>query len=240
MEAYAITDTGKTRQINQDFVYCSSSPIGILPNLYVVADGMGGHSAGDYASRFCVEEFIRRIEHDGAETIISGIDCALEKTNQALLQKASESPELEGMGTTFVAACIQEDTMYVVNIGDSRLYLIDDSIKQITRDHSLVEEMIQNGDLMRSEARFHPKKNVITRAVGTNNRLELDFFEVTLQNQDIVLLCSDGLSNMVDDAELYRIVAEGKEDLTQTLQELVKKANENGGKDNISAILVRK
>ena len=240
MEAYAITDTGKTRQINQDFVYCSSSPIGILPNLYVVADGMGGHSAGDYASRFCVEEFIRRIEHDGAETIISGIDCALEKTNQALLQKASESPELEGMGTTFVAACIQEDTMYVVNIGDSRLYLIDDSIKQITRDHSLVEEMIQNGDLMRSEARFHPKKNVITRAVGTNNRLELDFFEVTLQNQDIVLLCSDGLSNMVDDAELYRIVAEGKEDLAQTLQELVKKANENGGKDNISAILVRK
>ena len=240
MEAYAITDTGKTRQINQDFVYCNSSPIGILPNLYAVADGMGGHSAGDYASRFCVEEFIRRIEHDGAETIISGIDYALEKTNQALLQKANETPELEGMGTTFVAACIQDDTMYVVNVGDSRLYLIDDSIKQITRDHSLVEEMIQNGDLVRSEARFHPKKNVITRAVGTNNRLEADFFEVTLQNQDIVLLCSDGLSNMVDDAELYRIVIEGKEDLAQTLQELVKKANENGGKDNISAILVRK
>lgn len=240
MEAYAITDTGKTRQMNQDFVYCSNDPVGILPNLYIVADGMGGHSAGDYASRFCVEEFIRRIEHDGAETIISGIEDALKKTNQALLQKANEMPELEGMGTTFVAACVQNDMMYVANVGDSRLYLIDESIKQITRDHSLVEEMIQNGDLVRSEAKFHPKKNVITRAVGTSNRVEPDFFEVPLKHQDIVLLCSDGLSNMVEDTELYRVISDGREDLVHTLHKLVEMANENGGKDNISAILVRK
>ena len=239
MEAYAFTDKGKVRSMNQDFIYCTNHAIGDLPNMYIVADGMGGHSAGDFASRFCVEEFIRRIEQDDAETIISGIRTALEKTNQALWQKAVTVPELEGMGTTFVGACIKDNILYVVNIGDSRLYTIGETIQQITEDHSFVEEMVKRGELQRNEVRFHPNKNVITRAVGTTNTLELDFFEVPLEKESLILLCSDGLSNMVEDSEIQRIVMEQKENLEQAVHDLVEIANENGGKDNISVILIR-
>ena len=143
------------------------------------------------------------------------------------------------MGTTLVVATIFNDTMYIANIGDSRLYIIDDDIKQITEDHSLVEEMIKTGELPRKEARFHPNKNVITRALGSGKSVSPDYFEVSLKSGDTVLMCSDGLSNMIDDEEIKTIVKEYGE-IKLVGRKLIEKANEYGGKDNIAIILIRK
>lgn len=238
MKAFSITDVGQKRQMNQDYVFCSETAIGEFPNMFLVADGMGGHNAGDFASRFCVEDFVKRIRDSREKTIIGRIEAAIAQTNEALLDQARMHPELEGMGTTFVFASIFENTMYVANIGDSRLYLLGDTIRQITEDHSLVEQMVKNGELLREEARFHPNKNVITRALGGGDPVTADYFEVPLAEKNIVLLCSDGLSNMLEDSEIFQIVKEHRSDLKAAGEQLVIRANENGGKDNISIILV--
>ena len=164
MKAFSITDIGERRRINQDYVFCSEAAIGKLPNLFIVADGMGGHNAGDYASRFCVEFFKEKIEQSDKELPIASIGDAIQETNKALRNKAMEQIELEGMGTTFVAATIIGNELYVANIGDSRLYVIGKEMKQITEDHSLVEAMVKSGELDRLQARVHPNKNVVTRA----------------------------------------------------------------------------
>lgn len=239
MKTFSVTDVGKKRQMNQDYVFCSENPVGILPNLFLVADGMGGHNAGDFASRFAVEEFVMQMKDGKERTVIHSMDEAIRKTNTKLIQAAKEHPELSGMGTTFVAATVTDEGMYIANVGDSRLYLIDDdSITQITQDHSLVEEMIRRGELERGEARFHPNKNVITRALGANVDIVPDFFEVKPRHEDIVLMCSDGLSNMMDDAEILSIIQENRPDLERAGTQLLKMANEYGGKDNITILLL--
>ena len=199
MKAFSITDIGERRRINQDYVFCSLNTIGKLPNLFIVADGMGGHNAGDYASRFCVEFFKHKIEESDLISPIALIEAAITETNDILISKAQEQTELEGMGTTFVVATIFDLVMYVANIGDSRLYVIGKEMKQITEDHSLVEAMVKTGELDRNEARVHPNKNIITRALGANAYVEPDFFEVNLEEGDTVLMCSDGLTNMLED-----------------------------------------
>jgi protein phosphatase len=143
------------------------------------------------------------------------------------------------MGTTFVAATIIDSNLYVANVGDSRLYVIRDGIKQITEDHSLVEEMVKTGEIERKDVRFHPNKNIITRALGANSTVIPDYFEVELNSEDTVLLCSDGLTNMMDDREIMDIVRQYPDDLELTAKTLVVKANENGGKDNISIVIVK-
>lgn len=238
MKAFSITDIGERRRINQDYVFCSETAIGKLPNLFVVADGMGGHNAGDYASRFCVEFFRQKIEESDLDLPIASIKTALRSTNDALQKEAQEKPELEGMGTTFVVATIFDKEMYVANIGDSRLYVIGKEMKQITQDHSLVEEMVKTGELDRSEARIHPNKNIITRALWANEVAEPDFFEVDLEEGDTVLMCSDGLTNMLEDETIEQIIRE-HDDLESAAATLVKFANQNGGKDNIAIILIR-
>lgn len=238
MKTFSITDIGAKRTTNQDYVYCNETKIGTFPNMFLVADGMGGHNAGDFASKFCVEEFIRRIRESTERTIIGKIEKAIIQTNEALLLQSQANKELAGMGTTFVFASIFDKTMYVANIGDSRLYLLDDTIHQVTQDHSLVEQMIRNGEIKREEARFHPNKNVITRALGVNSPIEADYFEVDLKKGDIILMCSDGLSNMISDLDIFSIVKEHKDNLEVAAKALVTQANENGGKDNISIILV--
>lgn len=238
MKAFSITDIGERRRINQDYVYCSEAPVGILPNLFVVADGMGGHNAGDYASRFCVEFFRQKIEESDMEAPIPAIKAALAKTNKALLNEAEQQIDLEGMGTTFVVATIYDNEMYVANIGDSRLYVIGNEMKQITEDHSLVEAMVKTGEIRRSEARVHPNKNIITRALGANEDVEPDFFEVSVKEGDIVLMCSDGLTNMLEDETIEQIIKEN-EDLETAAATLVKYANQNGGKDNIAIIIIK-
>ncbi|WP_455715585.1 Stp1/IreP family PP2C-type Ser/Thr phosphatase [Anaerosporobacter sp.] len=239
MESFAITDIGLKRKMNQDFVFCEQNQIGSLPNLFIVADGMGGHKAGDFASRFSVENVVEYIRNSKITSPIRLFEEAIKETNTLLLKEAKENQSLEGMGTTFVISTIVDETLYVANIGDSRLYIIHDDIKQITRDHSLVEEMVQNGEIDKNEARFHPNKNIITRALGASGEANPDFFEVALKKEDIILMCSDGLSNMVDDAEMYAIVTSKKERVNNAVIALVEKANEYGGKDNITAIVVK-
>jgi protein phosphatase len=238
LKAFSITDIGERRRINQDYVFCSEAAIGKLPNLFIVADGMGGHNAGDYASRFCVEFFKEKIEQSDKELPIASIGDAIQETNKALRNKAMEQIELEGMGTTFVAATIIGNELYVANIGDSRLYVIGKEMKQITEDHSLVEAMVKSGELDRLQARVHPNKNVVTRALGANSEVEPDFFEVSLEEDDLILICSDGLTNMLEDEKIEQIIKE-TQDLQTAVETLVSLANQNGGKDNIAIILIR-
>lgn len=239
MKAYSITDVGAKRKVNQDYVYCREEAIGNLPNLFIVADGMGGHNAGDMASKTCVEcvaDFVRA--NEDLKTPISIIEKAVALANEEIIKKAKSNEQYDGMGTTFVASTIIDDVMYVANIGDSRLYVINDEIRQITEDHSLVEEMVKNGEIDKKNARFHPNKNIITRALGAADEVTADFFEISLKKNDIVLMCSDGLSNMIDDDEILKMVTQGKEDIVMTSLRLVAKANEYGGKDNISIVMV--
>ncbi len=238
MRAYSATDVGQKREVNQDYIYCNDSCVGALPNLFIVADGMGGHNAGDFASRFCVETIVSNIINSSEKTVIGLIENAINEANEKLIQQSKQKSDLEGMGTTLVLATVLEHIMYVANIGDSRLYLINDAIKQITVDHSLVEEMVKTGELKKEEAKFHPKKNIITRAVGANSKVTADFFEVGMKEDDIVLLCSDGLTNMVDDSDIFNIVHQNKDNLDVAVQQLIYKANECGGKDNIAIVLV--
>jgi protein phosphatase len=239
LKAFSITDIGERRKVNQDYVFCEENAIGKLPNLFIVADGMGGHNAGDYASRFCVESFTQRIKESEHASPIAMIEKAIKETNEILHSKAQEQIELEGMGTTFVAATIFDKEMFVANIGDSRLYVIGKEMKQITEDHSLVEAMVKTGELDRDEARVHPNKNIITRALGANATVEPDFFEVNLEEDDIVLMCSDGLTNMLDDRTIERIIRENSDQLETAAETLVRYANQNGGKDNIAIIIIK-
>lgn len=237
MKVYSATDVGQKREINQDYIYCSEKPVGNLSNLLIVADGMGGHNAGDFASRFCVEEVVNEIKNNQEPTIISTIESAIKKTNSKLMQQSLTKSNLEGMGTTLVLATVAEHMMYVANVGDSRLYLINDTIRQITEDHSLVEEMVRTGEIKREEARFHPKKNIITRAIGVNRTVSTDFFEVALTKGDKVLLCSDGLSNMLSDQEILTVIKENQDNYDSAVKQLIACANNSGGKDNISVVL---
>lgn len=238
MRAYGMTDIGQNRAMNQDYIYYSEAPIGNLPNLYIVADGMGGHKAGDLASSYAVEVFLKTVESVKTGGPITIIDDAIQKVNYEVYRKSKSSPDYEGMGTTFVAAVLSGSALYVANVGDSRLYVVGDTIRQITRDHSLVEEMVSMGELDKKEARNHEKRNIITRAIGVSSKVMADFFEVELSEKDAVLLCSDGLTNMIEEADIFRIVKQKQADTREKVLQLVELANRNGGKDNISAILV--
>ncbi len=238
MKFYAITDIGRKRELNEDYIYTSGQPIGALPNLFIVADGMGGHKAGDYASMHTVDRFVEVIRELGEEHgVQDAINEAVTAANAYIYQRSRENSNLSGMGTTLVlASCIGNEAI-VANIGDSRLYLVNDAMTQITRDHSLVEEMVTLGGIDREMARNHPDKNIITRAVGVKEKVAADFFEVDLTKGDRLLLCSDGLTNMLRDEEIYQIIQDNKE-LEQAAKALVDAANENGGRDNIAVVLV--
>lgn len=178
MKSYGMTHIGQKRNVNQDYLFYSDEPIGNLPNLYIVADGMGGHKAGDKASSFSVERFVELAAHSFLEHPLYLMKETLIQVNQELVHLSKEKEEYEGMGTTFVAACILEDELYVMNLGDSRLYLFSDNLVQITKDHSLVEELVRSGQLTKEEARNHPQKNLITKALGVDTAIEPDFFRL--------------------------------------------------------------
>lgn len=177
MKTFSITDIGMRRSMNQDAMFTSEIPVGNLPNLFLVADGMGGHNAGEYASSHAVETIVA-VAGESKETEIAEIlDEAIRKANQVLIEKAREDVSMRGMGTTIVAAVIKENKLFVANVGDSRLYIVNQEMKQITRDHSLVEEMVRLGGLDKETAREHPDKNIITRAVGAEPNIEIDFLK---------------------------------------------------------------
>ena len=158
MKSYSITDVGQKRTVNQDFVFTSETPVGNLPNLFVVADGMGGHKAGDFASSYAVEVLLSTIREDENSNPVKIIRAAIENANTQLLREASDNETMSGMGTTMVLVTIVGHYAYVANVGDSRLYLVDENkISQITKDHSLVEEMVRMGEISRDDARNHPE-----------------------------------------------------------------------------------
>ena len=239
MESFSITDTGRMRDSNQDSVFCEENAVGVFPNLFLVADGMGGHNAGDLASRVCIETFVERLRATAKRTPVSAMEDAAMEANQAILDKSMENEKFRGMGTTLVGMMIEENTAYIINIGDSRLYQIRGGIRQITVDHSLVEEMVLSGEIEKNEMRTHPNKNIITRALGTTKNPKPDCFELEVRKGDTYLLCSDGLSNMLDDREMEEIISKEGKGLSSIGLKLVEAANEAGGKDNISAVLVR-
>lgn len=236
MKYYAMTDVGRRREVNQDYVYATDQPIGPFPNLLVVADGMGGHKAGDFASKFTVEVVRRELEASRKgkpETILKRI---IQTANEELIEAASQDVKLEGMGTTLVAATVIGNTLHFANIGDSRLYLIDDNIRQLSKDHSLVEEMVRLGGIKAEDARNHPDKNIITRAMGVKTEAEADFYEFRIKRGDVILMCTDGLSNMVEDEDMFGLV-KGARDIVEAVQMLIDRANSNGGRDNIGVVL---
>ena len=237
LKAIAITDIGKKRKRNQDFVFASKQPVGNLPNLFIVADGMGGHNAGDYASKFTVETIVSEAERSVEEQPATILGKAIETANDKIREEASRNRELAGMGTTVVAAYCKDEVLHVANVGDSRLYVINQQMHQITRDHSLVEEMVRLGGIDREAARNHPEKNIITRAIGASRTVDIDFFTVKLTRGDIVLMCSDGLTNMLTDEEILHII-QSEDHICDRADALVKAANENGGMDNIAVILI--
>lgn len=232
-----LTDTGRKRELNEDYVYASEKPVGNLPNLFIVADGMGGHNAGDFASDFTVKTMVEEIEASFEKNPSIIFQKAINVANQKLREIAAKDLAKRGMGTTVVAATCLGKYLQVANVGDSRLYVVNDTIKQITTDHSYVEEMIRRGNLQRENARSNPNKNIITRAVGAKNEIQADIYVVELKPGDLLLMCSDGLSNMLEDEEM-RMIIRRQRDIVEMAEELVKAANENGGKDNISVVLI--
>lgn len=239
MIGYGNTHIGQKRSINQDYIFYSDMPVGNLPNLYIVADGMGGHKAGDKASSYAVEEFAAKIRNGVKEHPLVLMKDAIESVNEELYALSSSRPEYEGMGTTFVAATVLDDILYVMNIGDSRLYVLEEELKQITYDHSLVEELVRKGQLTKEEARNHPQKNVITRALGVDGKVNADYFEVEMEHVQMILLCSDGLTNMVTEKTIQYVLKNAK-DMEKATEVLIGLANDNGGLDNISVVIAKK
>ena len=182
-----------------------------------------------------VHEELEKTELDKPEEILKSI---VSVANHKLIQAAQSDVKLEGMGTTLVIATVIGNTLYFSNVGDSRLYLIGDKIKQLSKDHSLVEEMVRLGGIKAEEAKNHPDKNIITRALGAEKTVDVDFFDMRLEPGSTILMCSDGLSNMVEDSKMEEIILNSDEDINWKGETLIREANNNGGKDNIAIVLV--
>ena len=188
LKTFSLTDVGKRRNMNQDYIFTSEKPIGNLPNLFLVADGMGGHKAGDYASKHTVETICQMVERSLEKEPRIILSQAIDAANEHIRNKSLEDESLNGMGTTIVAATCLENCVQVANVGDSRLYVVGETIRQITQDHSYVEELVRKGSLDKETARNHPDKNIITRAVGAGDTVEIDFFSVVLKPGETIFM----------------------------------------------------
>ncbi|RID87219.1 Stp1/IreP family PP2C-type Ser/Thr phosphatase [Peribacillus asahii] len=235
------TDRGKVRQHNEDNggVFINSAGI----RLAIVADGMGGHRAGDVASTMTVDLLKKSWDEAGAiETANEAEEWLrkhITKVNEVLFQHAAENSECQGMGTTIVAAICTDKFASVANIGDSRCYLYNESgFKQVTEDHSLVNELVRTGQITKEDAENHPRKNVLLRALGTELKVEMDIVTVMFEEEDILLLCSDGLSNKVSEQEMCNIV-KNEHSLEEKATAFIDLANHYGGEDNITLVLVQ-
>jgi len=239
MRGFGNSDVGKLRANNQDAYYVNNEGPAPLTNLYVVADGMGGHNAGDVASKQSIAAFCEYFdEHKHIVYTEEFLTNALIYANTSVHNSARSAPALSGMGTTFSAVTIDDNNLYYVHVGDSRIYVVaGDEMKQLTRDHSLVAEMAERGIITQEEAQNHPEKNVITRAIGTDAEVNVDKGYIPLTDLKYVLICSDGLTDMVSDAEIFDVLKSDAK-ASDKVDILIAKANEGGGEDNISAIVV--
>jgi serine/threonine protein phosphatase PrpC len=249
MEFYAGTDIGKYREKNEDFLYAEK-------HLFIVADGMGGHRAGEVASRLAVESFTEnfyQILKDKSSEIASGKEAgnltqenikellveSIKKANRSIFTEAMEKPEFYSMGTTLTACYIQKDTAYIVHIGDSRLYIKrGSSFKPLTSDHTIVGELYRRGELSYEDTFNHPQKNYLTNVLGVAEDINPDFFSHKILPEDILLLCSDGLNSMLKDKDIAGIIDkyESARDITRNL---IKGAIAKGGLDNITVIVIK-
>lgn len=233
-DAVAVTDTGQVRQANEDAYFLGDS-------VFAVADGMGGHVAGEIASRTALEPVAvidGRVFADYDEAVEALTD-AVKDANGAVVARAIDDPDLKGMGTTLTAALVEGRRLHVAHVGDSRAYLIrGGTIVQITKDHTLVQHFIDQGEITVEEAARHPQRSIITRAIGVSSLVEVDHHVVDLEVGDHVLLCSDGLTGQVEDGEIREAILTAEAE-PAALDELVRLANERGGPDNITAVLLR-
>ena len=242
MKAVGISDIGKCRKNNEDAYYISAGD-DPAENLYLVADGMGGCNAGEVASSSAIEAFLahfwKEMKHATTEDMLDMMAGAMTAANQEVYTKSNSAREFAEMGTTIVAAAVREDKVYVAHVGDSRAYIFRKrEMIPLTTDHSYVMELVKMGNITKEEAATHPKRNVITRAIGIKNRVEADTVIRPLQKNDILVLCSDGLSGMLKDEEMAKILNKRTE-LEKKAELLVEEANKKGGFDNISLILVQ-
>jgi serine/threonine protein phosphatase PrpC len=249
IEAFGRTDVGRRRKVNEDsFLVAPES------HLYAVCDGMGGHNAGEVASRMAVETLAAFVERSGVEKEITwpwGLDAnlsfeanrlktAIRLANSQVFQSADSREELAGMGTTVVAALVAGNTMTLASAGDSRCYLVrDQQLRQLTQDDSWVSAALGEGILNSDDVERHPLRNVITKAVGARDSIDIEIIEQTLVAGDVALLCSDGLHGMVGDDDIARILLSGSGSLEEVTAGLVDAANEAGGRDNVSVVLLR-
>ena len=227
MKMYGATDIGLVRATNQDNFYIDKDM-----KWAVVADGMGGHNGGETASSMAVEE----IKKSMAQGV--GLKESISNANTLVYRASVENPELMGMGTTVVLCEILGGRLNIAHVGDSRAYLYrGGSLKQITKDHSIVQQLIDSGTITEEQARYHPQRNLITRAVGTEKNILVDYDTIELAENDYILICSDGLSSYVEEDEIINIL-----DGTNTSEiagKLVEAANSNGGKDNVTVVLIK-
>ncbi len=243
---FGLTDVGRKRQHNEDAFLINEEL-----NLFIVADGMGGHSGGELASRMSVqsiEEVMRSLTSDPEATVISGVNTedgqhgdqlryALEVASKKIFDRAKFDTSLKGMGTTTVAAMFREGKVYIANVGDSRVYFFrNKQMSQITTDHSLVNEQVKAGLITDSDAKSHKLKNIITRSVGYTEEIEIDLHSFDVQMGDKFLLCTDGLSNMLDDKMIEKLV--GDHPIKDACYKLIEKANAQGGEDNVTVALL--
>lgn len=242
VEVFGLSDVGCIRELNED-CYCicgfgDNSERGFC----ILADGMGGHNAGEVASQNAVKliaEEMNKLLESGEKEIPGQLSRAVSAANTGVYTMASENPIHRGMGTTVVTAFIDDGTAYVANVGDSRAYAVrDDEIVQITTDHSVVSELVMRGTITKEEARLHPQKNIITRAVGTDKSVRTDIFEYNYSPGDVMIICSDGLSTMLDDNRILEII-KSKKTSEDTVNSLIAAAKDEGGLDNITVICIR-
>lgn len=240
MKISAGTDVGMRRESNQDYYAVWENPDGAV--FAVVCDGMGGHAGGNVASRMAAERILGELKKNYRENMSSSsvknmIESAIVLANLDIVDEAEINNELEGMGTTVVVAVITGDVCVIANVGDSRCYLVHaDGIEQITKDHSLVQEMVDAGLITSEDASRHPRKNIITRALGISDDVEVDFFDADLGSDGRLLLCTDGLSNHITDDDIIECIA--VDDKASYAAELIALANKNGGTDNITAVVL--
>ncbi len=241
IKAYARTDIGKLREMNQDYYYISNSLDEV--QLYILADGMGGYNGGEIASSLAVQTAKNYIINNFKETpkdrdsIIQLIGSSMEYANMVVFEKAKESKDLQGMGTTLEICLIYNNKVYIGHIGDSRIYRIRrEFIRKLTQDHSYVQKLVKEGTITKEQAAHHPQKNMLMKALGCNAFIEPDVMVKGFLRDDILIMCSDGLSNMIDQETIYRMA---KKDIEQAPKDLVELANKNGGYDNITIVVIK-
>lgn len=241
IKAYAKSDVGKVREMNQDYYYISNSLDEV--QLYILADGMGGYNGGEIASKIAVETAKNYIENNFKEiekdrdSIIQLLGSSMEYANMVVYEKSQEKPELHGMGTTLEICLIYNNKVYIGHIGDSRIYRIrKEFIRKLTQDHSYVQKLVKEGKITKEQAEIHPQKNMLTRALGCNAFVEPDVMVKGFLKDDILVMCSDGLTNMVKTDIIYQ---EASKNIEQAPKELVRIANENGGKDNVTVVIIK-